>query len=284
MLAALLISAALAAGDPCEAMSASGPIVTCFDPGNRLALGAALAGVDESGATSGALLLEGGLRIRKSRESRTHDHTSWSKEYDFVDAELLHEPDTRWQGRVVAFDGLFLRHLDEGFILLPTPHPTRLPFPFDIAVTTRLGTLEQDAHGNQELEVGRAGLLLDIARDPTGMSRAALGPSLAFGIERLVNQPTTFLVQPLTGGTLLLRRESFNGLWRAELRVDAGWSLPLPRGAPGPRGRAEGSIERVLFAVNDEPVALRLSATDTYAKDVGNDARVGLGLLAAYDL
>ena len=284
MVAALLLSAALAAGDPCEVMSASGPIVACFDPGNRLALGAELAGVDESGASSGALLLEGGLRIRKSRESRTHEHTAWSTEYDFLEAELLRQPDTRWQGRVVAFDGLYLRHLDEGFILLPTPHPTRLPFPFDIAVTARLGTLGQDAHGNQELEVGRAGLLLDVARDPTGATRAALGPSLAFGIERLAGQTPSFLVQPLTGGTLLLRRESVDGLWRAELRVDAGWSLSLPRGAPGLRGRAEGSLERVLFAVNDEPVAIRLSATDDFAKGVGNDARIGLGLLAAYDL
>lgn len=275
MLAALALAAVLGAADPCTAMQGGLAFDTCFDPGNRLALGAGT-------SSAGPLLVEGGLRLRRSRESRSHELVSWSTEHALGEAELVRNA-RGWRGEALAYDGLFLRHLDEGFLLLPTRTPLRVPFPFDIAVEARLGEVERDAAQRERLEVGRAGLFLDAARDPTGTRRLALGPSLSYALEREPGGPTRALVQPLTGATLLVRAETGDGLWAAQARADAGWELQ-PRGPSQLRAEAHGTLERVLLAVDDQPVSLQLSARALARSGVPGEVRVGLALVAACEL
>lgn len=275
MLAALMLAAVLGQIDPCVDFADGTPFATCFDPGNRLALGGEL-------GSDGKLSLETGLRLRRSRESRSHAHVTWFSEHDLGAGELRVQ-EGRWVAEGVAYDGLFSRHLEDGFLLLPTRTPLRIPFPFDIAVEVRLGALERSEDGQQRLEVGRAGLLLDLARDPAGLQRLAFGPSLSDAVERDAAGVRRNAVQPLTGATLLLREESADGLWAVRARVDAGRELLLPGQGRG-RASASADVERVLFAVDDQPVSLQLSGRSVWRSGARSEVRVGVGLVAAYQL
>ena len=253
-LVALLLAAAPAG---CTAEEQGVPYAVCFDPGNRLALSAGM-------ATTGDVDFEAVLAFRRSRESRTLEHLSWSTEHRFGDLEL------QWPSRqldVTAYEGLYLRHLDEGFVLVPTRTPFRLPFPFDVAVATDVAHYERTEREGwgRRLEVIRASLLLDAARDPTGVSRLAFGPSLAYAMEPGPGGRPVSLLEPLSALELRARHESADGLWAAQARGDVGWEL-VPGGESGLRATADGSLQRVLLAIDDQLVALQLEGKLTESR------------------
>lgn len=104
----------------------------------------------------------------------------------------------------------------------------------------------------------RSTLLLDTVRLGLPLRRAAFGPELSYGlgVERGVRP--VHRVVPFTGLAIDLRAETADGLWAASLGARAGAALRVPGGW---RGFAEGTllVERVVLAVNDEPVAAFLS-------------------------
>jgi hypothetical protein len=277
VISALVTAVVLAGANPCWPGEGEGTFSVCFDPGNRLALGV---GGARMGDAQG-LLLSGGLHLRRSRESRSHAHVAWSTEHVVLDAAVLRHAGS-WVGEVTAYDGLFVRHLDDGYLLLPTATPTRVPFPFDVAVAVRAGTVERDLLGRERLELVRSGVLLDAARDPRGLFRISLGPTLAFALERDRQGVRPARMQPLSGGTLLLRAESDDGHWLAQARVDAGLEL-APRARSTFRVHTFAAIERVLVAINDQPITLQLSVTDLRGTEPGS-LRAGVALVGAFEL
>jgi hypothetical protein len=86
-----------------------------------------------------------------------------------------------------------------------------------------------------------------------------LGPAASHVLRRtpdgLVHELTPFTSLMLDAGY-----ETENGWWALRASGLAGWSYALD-GETRFRARAEGSIERLLVAFNDQPVWLRVSAS-----------------------
>jgi hypothetical protein len=285
VLASLALLVLLATPDPCVARDAQGrTFVVCFDPGNRLGVAALPGAALEAGAAEGRLSLEIGLRLRRSRASRTLGDLTWATEHRILESSVELSEHAPARIRALAYEGVFQRHLEEGFILVPTRTPLRIPFPFDIAIAPSFGGYERDRSTGigDRLELARCALLLDAARDPAGISRLAIGPEVSYAISRPSAGGIQHELEPLSGGQLRLRRESGDGLWAAEARASAGWLL-VPGGQSGLLARGEAALERVVLAINDEPVSLRLDARgeERRAGEPRRELFAGLGLVAA---
>ena len=63
------------------------------------------------------------------------------------------------------------------------------------------------------------------------------------------------IVAPFTEGMLDIHLESATGLYSFELRAEAGTAWRSNAGWK-PEARAEASLERIVLAINDRPVAL----------------------------
>jgi hypothetical protein len=278
---ATLLAADAEAGSVCQSTDPDGVFLTCFDPDNR----AYVAPGGQWGlAAPGSFALEAGIDLENNHGSHREPRLLWSVEHQLLDLHLdfaAGQP----EGRAVLYQGVFLRHLEEGYVLIPTPSPIRLRFPFDVGMSARLGDYQRWATPNiQRLEVGEVSALLDVARDPLGCQRLALGPSIAYALQRGPDGRTVSEVQPLTGVEALARWQSRDGLWTAQARAAGGWEVVLP-GESGWRMWLRAAAERVLFAVNDQPVGLRLSVEglDARVPQPQQELRVTLGLVAAWD-
>lgn len=267
-LALLLTSASLEGASPspeedaCLRTDARGeryPI--CFDPGDGLLLGTGLHLQDGEGAPS----VRAGVLIRTGRTSHSKG-TPWFNSHRLLGVEA-------WGGErrgltATAYDGTLRRHLEEGFILLPTARPVRIPFPFDVTLAPRLGTLERRVWEGPgwTLETARVGLLVDPLRAETGRMWLGLGPAASHTL-RHSPDGTEHTVSPFTTLMLDLGLESGDGHWALRASGLAGWSLGL-EGGTFFRARGEARVERTLLAVNDQPVVLQLSGAYVY-RDAG---------------
>lgn len=254
---ALLLASAPAAGaqptSPCTREDTPGdgyPI--CFDPGDGLLVGAGMTG--RSG-TMGASL-RAGLRIRTGYSSHSKG-TPWFTNHRLLGVEL-------WDGDrrgldFVAYDGLLRRHLEEGFILVPTARPVRIPFPFDVTVAVRAAHLQRRVWEGPgwTLETGRVGLLVDPLRSETGRSWLGIGPVASHTLRRS-RDGTSHMLSPFTSLMVDLGLESDDGLWALRATGLAGWNLGLEGGTRF-RARADAALERVFVAVADQPIALRFA-------------------------
>lgn len=254
---AALVSSAPPPGDECLGFDDDGrSYPVCFDPGEGLELGV---GVMMRRTWSGAvgagtaLQVRAGILLRTERRSRSKPDSRWFFEQRLLSTTL--EPLDKLRAvRFTLYEGTFHRHLDEGFILVPTARPLRLPFPFDLAFHTRVGHLERrvfDGAG-MKVEVVRAGLLLDAVRDPSRRVHAALGPALSYTV-RTDRQTWTHELSPFTSLMLDLGAETADGWWRTRLTGIAGWAT-APGGGSFFRAAAEATVDRLLFAVNDQPL------------------------------
>lgn len=251
------------AADPC----AGEDFQLCFDPGNRLGVTAAAA-VTDAGELGVAYEL--GIDLGTERRSRTRGDLSWTTRHQLLRARLVKTgAEERLSG--LAYRGRFDRHLEEGYLLLPTAVPTRVPFPFDLALEIETGAFSRTTAGDR-LGVLSAALLLDPGRAPGGGVKLGAGPALSWSVSRRAgSEEVIHEVSPLTGGLLLLALTDSTGRSSAQARVHAGWTL-VPAGARGLQGGAELSLERVILAVNDRPVSLRLA---------GSAVRSEVGVLTA---
>ncbi len=237
------------------------PFRVCFDPGTGLELGVAVDGRQAPGAalTPG---VSAAILYRTERESRSKEGSLWFNEHRLLATRVQPGGDQRWL-RGTVYQGLFRRHLTEGFVLVPTAKPLRLPFPFDLAITASVGTYERRVFDGPGFvfESGKAAVLLDPLRSQTGKAHLLFGPALSHTL-RSDGREVTQEISPMTSGLVDFGFETEDGWWNLRLVGVAGMVF-TPGQAGVFRARGEAVAERVLFAVNDAP--LWESARFTYA-------------------
>jgi len=274
-LALLLASASRAGADCARADEAGETFPICFDPGNGLLLGAGPVVHDREVTPE----LHAGILLRTERTSRSKG-TPWLNTHRLL-VTRARSGTARMGLTATLYEGNLRRHLEEGFILVPTARPVRIPFPFDLTLAMRLGHYERRVWEGPgwTLETGRAALLLDPVRANTARVWLGLGPAASHML-RSSREGTVHELSPFT--TLLLDAgyETEDGWWTARVTALAGWTVGLDGGMRF-RTREELGLERLLIAVNDQPVWLRLSAAHVHA-DAGvgrvDEWSAGLGL------
>ncbi len=281
--ALLALALAAQAGDPCVATDARGrEFAVCFDPGNRLELSLGGAGGDREPFAGGALDLAAAVRWRRDVRTRA-GALEWLADQTLGEARALFTAgDTEPRAaEALAWRGTFVRHRSSPFVLVPGPRPMRLPFPFDVGLRVEVGGASWDADRPRDLRLApiRSALLLDMAGHGL-FRRLALGPEVSWGVRIRKGAETIHEIVPFTAGVLDVRAESRDGLAAAALTFRGGSSLDVPGGA---EGFLEGSVtlERVVVAVNDRPIALYASAAlrrGAAGRDVEGSVGVRAGL------
>lgn len=236
---------------------------TCFDPGNALLLGTGMQ-VREGTALP---TLQAGILLRTERTSRSKGML-WFNTHRILVTEAT--PGTaRRELTTTLYEGTFRRHLEEGFILIPTARPLRIPFPFDVTLAVRAGHLERRVWEGPGLtvETGRAALLLDPLRSVSGRLWLGFGPAASHSLRRMPDGELVQEISPFTSAVLETGYETADGWWTLRASGLAGWINSF-EGDRRFRVRADASVERLLFAVNNQPLWLQLYGTYAY-KDVG---------------
>jgi hypothetical protein len=258
------ISAAASAEEPtCQDRDRRGhPFATCFDPGNRLALGA---GADLDGAA-----FEAGIQLRHLIVTEEPSVT-WRFEHELLSAAA---GQGRFEGTVYA--GRYLRHSRDGHLVLPTQPPTKVFLPFDVGVEVAVGRTHGLVQGDDlSAELVRTVAFLDLARSGDFRRRLALGTVVAWDVtvDREPVAVRAHAVVPFSAAQLAAYAEDRRGLTRAGLTVEGGarWST---LDGWGPRLAAEAGLERVLVAVNDRPLSLFLAGG--WDRETGLLGRVGV--------
>ncbi|MFL5347000.1 MAG: hypothetical protein ACJ8AT_19625 [Hyalangium sp.] len=258
-----VVSAAPQAAD-CRAEDDAGePFPTCFDPGNALLLGTGMQ-VREGVALP---TLQAGLLLRTERTSRSKGML-WFNTHRILVTEAT-PGNVRRELTTTLYEGTFRRHLEEGFILIPTSKPLRIPFPFDVTLAVRAGHLERRVWEGPGLtvETGRAALLLDPLRSASGRLWLGFGPAASHSLRRMPDGALVQEISPFTSAVLETGYETADGWWTLRASGLAGWINSF-EGDRRFRVRADASVERILFAVNNQPLWLQLYGTYAY-KDVG---------------
>lgn len=261
--AALVIVAAASAvahADPCTGDSPLGKFALCFDPGNRISV------------TAGTEGFGGGIAVRHVVHFDDEPDLVWRLQHTLVDgsrAALSEDLDA------VVYRGRYTRHARDGHIVIPLGKPKKVFLPFDVGGLVEVGTVRW-----REAIPARVGLvtlagLVDFARSRTFRKQLAFGPVARWEVDvtRSPWQLGEHIVSPFSTAMANLHYESSNGRFVANLRVEAGGTWRSKSGWE-PDARAEATLERVVLAINDRPIALTLGAR--YASD--NDeatARIG---------
>jgi hypothetical protein len=239
---------------PCWGQHPSGAFRTCFDPGRGLELTAGGSARSLSGAADFGL----GIRLRGQRDSRDKAGTTWLLSHHVAVAEAHVSPDTR-DFTLLGYEGVARRHVDEGSLLLPTTPPIRLPFPLDLGLYSRGLRYERriEEGPGWVFETGRIGLLIDPLRSRSGRFHLGFGPVLAHQLRH--NGVTLHHeLTPLTAVEVFINAESEDGLWVFRLSGWGGWTFTPENNQPNAilRARGELSLERVLLAINDQPISV----------------------------
>ncbi len=260
---ALVIAALVAqSGDPCWDEEGGRRFRTCFDPGRGL----------ELYAGGGARALNGGLdlglsvRIRGDRDSRSKAGTSW------LHAHRAAIVGARWSFEqrnltLMAYEGIARRHVDDGSLVLPTNPPIRLPFPLDVGLYAAVARYERRVEEGYawRLDTVRVGMMFDPLRSASGRFHLGIGPSLAHSM-RFDGTQLRHELTPLTAVQVFVNLESENGLWVFRAAGHAGWTFDAAAFQSGAvfRTRGELTLERVLVAVNDQPISVQLRAAGAF--------------------
>lgn len=264
-----------------------------FDPGSRLTLG--LFSSVSGDAQEWELSL--GLSVRRVYEwMQDDDRLRWQLDHRFLDGRIRPQvsgPEPMPELEAVAYQGSYLRHTEYPYLTLPTDPPKRMYFPFDIGLRAEAGRLElgRDNESRDLIRLGiiRAAVLLDPWRSGREGNSLEIGLGLRYHLDIQgdpdLSQPTVnHRVSPFTDCSIRFRYQDRQGLTVLDLEAHliphwasrGGWTTGL-------EGRA--SIERVLIAVNDEPVSLVLAAD--YLKmdsQTPPEARLTAGLLLGFQL
>jgi len=269
-----VIASCLVAGaahaDPCTGTTDSGArFATCFDPGNRLALDAATSGFG------------GEIALRHDITFEDEPDLVWKMTHELAAAEWSPMDGNRFDG--LLYRGIYVRHSRDGHILLPTDPPKKVFLPFDIGALVEVGRLETHSPTSATLGIVETAAVVDLARSRTARWRVAIGPAASWRVEldRMPLAMADHAITPFSSALVDLHGESDNGLTIGEVRGELGYVWHV-----GTRGwvveeRAEASIERVVLALDDRPVALYASVRyeSAYA-----ETTAGLGLrVVLYD-
>ena len=261
---ALVASVAPAArADSCTGVTETGGrFATCFDLGNRLSVTGGVDGIGPETETGGATESSGlhptvGLEIDLRHEITFEDDPDleWKMEHVMLQGALA-GIDGSFSGTL--YRGRYLRHSRDGHIMLPLGTPKKVFLPFDIGAFAEVGTIDwRPADPTETIGVIRTAPLIDFARSHNYRRIFAFGPAAHWDIDvdRQMNAIVDHVVAPFTEGMMNLRLESSTGLYVAEARVEAGTAWRSNLGWK-PEARAEASVERIILAFNDRPVAL----------------------------
>ncbi len=256
------LAATSARAEDCTGKSSAGvPFAACFDPGNRMSVTAETNGIG------------GSLELRHIINFDDEPDLIWKLDHTLLDASYDNF-DGRFVGRV--YRGVFIRHLRDGHIVLPFGTPKKVFLPFDVGGLIEVGNLEWRPDMTATIGVVKSALLFDFARARDFKTRFAIGPLASWDIS-LTRDPIAVAdhaVSPFTSGLADLRIEANNGLTLGELRVEAGRTWHTTRGWEN-GATAEATLERVVLAVNDRPIALVAGAR---YETVTHEATAGIGL------
>lgn len=254
--------AAHAQDDPCVRTDAQARrLVVCFDPGNRVLLGASTEGYG------------GELRVR--HRITTEPGVWWRLEHRMLAAVA---GSTRLRGAL--YEARYLRHARDGHIVLPFRPTSKIFVPFDVGAEVGLGRLDwRYADDVLDLDAVRVALLFELTRASHARRRLAVGTVARWGMrldEEDIAAVRDHRVAPFSRALLDAHVESHSGLTLAGLRVEAGteWSRNT-----GWRNdiTAEATLERVLIAINDQPVSLYL-AGGYQGQELGWRGQIGVRL------
>jgi hypothetical protein len=231
---------------PCTGVTRSGGrFATCFDPGNRLSLTAGSDGF--------------GMALALRHEIRFDDEPDlvWKLAHQIADATHAGYED-RLTGTV--YRGRYLRHARDGHVVLPLGRPRKVFLPFDVGGLAEVGRIAwRPGSSLARLGVIKLAPLIDLARTRSFRRRFAIGPVARWDVDvdRERREVARHRVTPFSSGLVELAAESASGRTAALVVVEAGmvWhdELGWQRAA-----QAEASLERIILAVNDRPIALML--------------------------
>ena len=238
-----------------------GRFALCFDPGNRASITAGSDGV------GGAIALRHVIRFADEPD------LVWKMEH--VLGEGTH---AGWEDRFagVVYRGRDVRHARDGHIVLPLGTPRKVFLPFDIGALAEVGAIRwRAADDTASIGVVKTAALIDLARSRTFRRRLAIGPVARWDVEarRDPIAVARHIVAPFSSGIANLQLESRTGRLVGDLRVEAGTAWTSDAGWR-PEATAEATVERIVLAVNDRPIALVLGARYESATDEAT-ARVG---------
>ncbi len=239
------------------------PFRVRFDPGSEIRLGL-LAGAQTDGKRFEVRSeLELGILYRSFAEfgDKEEDRITWQLDHRFLTGRI--QPGDLPGLDLVAYAGSFLRHSVAPYLVLPTDPPQRFYFPFDVGVEARVGRVRIDPEVIR-LGLAHAAVLLDPWRSGRAGNSLEIGLGVSYDLDLLggpefENPEVVHRLAPFTAVSVRWRLEDAAGLTRFDLRGDltphwasaGGWQF-------GSEARAR--LERVLVAVNDEPIALILQA------------------------
>ena len=257
-----MVAALGATGEECTEYNELGePFTTCFDPARGISFGVA---ATARGTGAGAASIDPSysfvIRYRTADPSRNKTKSLWFNTHRFVETHAEADAAVR-SLTFTAYQATLRRHLEEGgFVLIPTADPVRLRFPFDVALDVGLFRYERRVFEGPgyTVEPAHIALLFDPLRSLAGHTRFAFGPSLADEL-RVVPGSVVHEVSPFTSAQLDAGFETEDGWWSARLSAVSGW-VYVPGNPSRFRTRATATMERVLIALNNQPVDLVVSA------------------------
>ncbi len=238
-----ILTASLAEADPCTGHSSSGGrFAICFDPGNRLSLTAGSDGI--------------GMRVSLRHEMHFDDEPDlvWRLEHQLVDGAHATLEDRL---SATLYRGVFIRHARDGHIVIPLGTPKKVFMPFDVGAHVEVGTLAWTPDSLARVGIVKTAALFDLARSRSFRRRLAIGPVARWSVD-LMRSPRTFgdhQVGPFTSGLATLRWEAQDGRLIGDLQAEAGIVWHTNAGWQ-PETRAEATVERIMLAINDRPIAL----------------------------
>ena len=243
--------------EPCTGVTdAGGRFATCFDLGNRLSVTGGSDGFGPGMETGGFHPTVGiELDVRHEITFEDDPDLEWKMEHVMIDGSHA-ALDGSFTGTL--YRGRYLRHSRDGHIMLPLGTPKKVFLPFDIGAVAEVGSIEwRPADPTETIGVIRVAPLFDFARSRKYRRIFAIGPAAHWDVDvdRTMNAIVDHVVAPFTEGMLDMRLESSDGLYVAETRIEAGTAWRSNVGWR-PEARAEASIERIVLALNDRPVAI----------------------------
>lgn len=257
-----LFAGARADADPCTGVTRSGGrFALCFDPGNRLS------------ATAGSEGFGGALALRHIVHFDDEPDLVWKLAHTIGDSAHAAFED-RFDG--VIYRGRFLRHARDGHIVIPIGRPRKLFLPFDVGGLAEVGRVAW----RPDTSIARIGMvriapLFDFARTRGFHRRIAFGPVARWDVDvdRDRRELAQHYVSPFTSAMVELAAETRNGRTTAQLAIEGGETWRNVEGWK-PYAQVEASLERILLAINDRPIALTFGAKYETLTDEAT-ARVG---------
>jgi hypothetical protein len=234
--------------EPCTGVTESGGrFATCFDLGNRLSV------------TAGSDGFGGGLALRHVITFDDEPDLVWKLQH--VMLETTHATlEDRLTG--VVYRGYFLRHARDGHIVIPLGTPKKVFLPFDIGGFAETGTISW----TPDSSIARVGVvkmapLFDFSRTRSFRRRLVIGPVARWDVDvdRDNRELAEHIVSPFTSGMIELAAESTSGRLAGSIHVEAG-SVWTNKDGWRTEAQAEATIERIVLAVNDRPIALVVGA------------------------